>query len=133
MLTGALYRIYFHYQNLTKGTKEANLMRVLNQILKGKEVVEKNQAGIFTELKRLDNKANDYLQKVGFVRYNPFHETGGNQSFSLTLLNRESSGFIITGLHARDRTRLYIKPIEKGVSRVELSKDEIKSLKEAQK
>ena len=131
LLTAGIYYIYSHYNRLTKDAKEANLMKALNAILKQSQIVEKNQQEIFSELKRLDNNAKDYVQKVSFVRYNPFHETGGNQSFSLTLLNREDTGFIISGLHARDRTRLYIKPVKNGKSNGQLSKDEQKSLKQA--
>ncbi|MCJ7827770.1 DUF4446 family protein, partial [Patescibacteria group bacterium] len=55
-----------------------------------------------------------HLQKVGTVRFNPFAETGGNQSFCLALLDLENSGIVISSLHSRESTRIYAKPVQKG-------------------
>ena len=41
------------------------------------------------------------FQRVGLVRYNPFEDTGGNQSFALALLDADEDGLIISSLHAR--------------------------------
>ena len=37
----------------------------------------------------------------GLVRFNPFEDTGGNQSFALALLDAHGDGFVISSLHAR--------------------------------
>lgn len=55
-----------------------------------------------------------HLQKVGLVRFNPFAETGGDQSFCLALLDGEDSGLVISSLHSRETTRIYAKPVRKG-------------------
>ena len=49
------------------------------------------------------------FQRVGLVRYNPFEETGGNQSFALALLDAEGDGWVLSSLHARSGTRVYAK------------------------
>jgi len=67
------------------------------------------------------------------VRFNPFLETGGDQSFAIALLDGNLDGIIITGLHTRETTRLYIKTVEKGKSRLELSKEEKEALSNALK
>lgn len=71
------------------------------------------------------------VQKIGLVRFNPFNETGGDHSFSLALLDGNGNGFVMTGLHTRERTRLYIKPIRNLKSEYELSQEEQKAIKEA--
>lgn len=71
------------------------------------------------------------VQKVGMVRFNPFGEVGGNQSFALALLDRSDSGVIILSLYAREGVRVYAKPIEGGQTEYKLSEEEIEALSRA--
>ena len=119
------------FRKLTKGTKEDELIKVLGRILK---VQEENSASISAaekEIKRIDWEAKCHVQKVGIVRFNPFKEIGGDHSFSLALLNGENSGVIVTCLHTRERTRVYMKGINKSKSELELSSEEKKALEKA--
>ena len=68
------------------------------------------------------------FQRVGLVRYNPFEETGGNQSFALALLDADEDGFIISSLHARSGTRVYAKTLTGGRSEGALSDEEAEAL-----
>lgn len=70
------------------------------------------------------------VQKVGFLRFNPFADTGGDNSFVLALLNRENNGVIISSLYMREGIRTYAKKIEAGKSRYPLSEEENKVLDE---
>ena len=71
-----------------------------------------------------------HIQKVGFVRFNPFPQTGGDQSFSLSLLDENDNGFVLSSLHSRDTTRFYAKTIKNGQGDgYELSKEEKKAIK----
>src|SRR5687767_3805744 len=38
------------------------------------------------------------IQKTGIVRFNPFRDTGGDQSFVLALLDNHDSGFLMTSI-----------------------------------
>lgn len=63
--------------------------------------------------------------KVNITRFNPFEELGGEQSFILSILDKDNSGAILTSLHNRDITRLYAKGIKKGKGdNITLSKEE---------
>ena len=84
-------------------------------------------------LEKLEKDSRSHIQKVGFLRFNPFQELGGDHSFSAALLDNNDTGIIITGLHSRERTRVYVKEIKKGKSQIELSKEERRSLQIAQK
>lgn len=64
------------------------------------------------------------IRHVGLVRFSPFHDTGGDQSFALALLDGRMTGVVITGLHARTDSRLYAKPIEAGTSTYSLTPEE---------
>lgn len=71
------------------------------------------------------------LQKLAVLKYNPYNDTGGEQSFSLALLNGKMEGVVITSLHSRAGTRIYLKNIRQGKSELELSKEEIEVLRKA--
>jgi hypothetical protein len=69
--------------------------------------------------------------RVGFVRFNPFEDTGGNQSFALAMLDGRGDGFVVSSLHARAGTRVYAKAIAAGSSEAALSDEEAEALKQA--
>lgn len=70
------------------------------------------------------------IQKVGFLRFNPFSDTGGDNSFVLALLDHENNGVVISSLYTRSGVRVYGKAIENGSSRNPLSEEENKILEE---
>jgi len=73
-----------------------------------------------------------HIQKIGLVRFNPFKDTGGDQSFILSLVDGNDTGVIISGLYSRSGTRWYAKRVVGGKSlEHELSDEEKKALKEA--
>ncbi|HEV8516098.1 MAG TPA: DUF4446 family protein [Candidatus Limnocylindrales bacterium] len=69
------------------------------------------------------------VQRVGLVRYNPFEDTGSNQSFALALLDGDEDGLVISSLHSRSNTRIYAKPIASGRSEAPLSDEEAEALR----
>lgn len=73
------------------------------------------------------------VQKVGMIRFNPFGEVGGNQSFAVALLDNYNSGVIILSLYSRDGVRIYAKPVKDGKSEYQLSKEEEEALQIAMK
>lgn len=71
------------------------------------------------------------FQRVGLVRYNPFEETGGNQSFALALLDASGDGWVLSSLHARSGTRVYAKAIKAGRGDAALSEEETAAIQRA--
>jgi len=68
--------------------------------------------------------------KIRLLKFNPFADVGGQQSFILCLLDSENSGVIITSLHTPSQTRVYAKPVVKGkADGVTLSREETAFLK----
>lgn len=71
------------------------------------------------------NFSNNNTIKVNLTRFNPFKDLGGEQSFILSILDKNNSGAILTSLHNRDITRIYAKGIKKGKGdNITLSKEE---------
>ena len=72
------------------------------------------------------------LQKVGVVRFNPFQDSGGDQSFAIALLDHDGTGLVISSLHGRAETRLYAKQVANGRSKQSLSDEEQQAIRAAQ-
>jgi hypothetical protein len=71
------------------------------------------------------------IRHVGLVRFSPFHDTGGDQSFALALLDGKRNGVMVTALHSRTESRLYAKPIEGGTSEYALTAEERAAIERA--
>ena len=108
-----------------------NIEEVLTKQIKLTKKQTQDLKKIFQDLERLDKIAEKSFQKVGLLRYNPFNEAGGNQSFSIALLDLENNGFVITSLYGRESNRVYAKPVKKGESKYELSTEEKKVIEKA--
>ena len=83
------------------------------------------------KIKEIYKKLKQTYQKNGIVRYDAFHEMGGNLSFALTMLDEENSGWIFNAMHSRGGCYTYIKEIVKGESYIELAEEEKESLERA--
>jgi len=85
-------------------------------------------------LSKVEHLGLKHVQRVDLLRYNPYDDTGGDQSFSLALLNDDGNGIVVTSLHARSGTRVFAKPINSGKgSQYRLSQEEEKVVKGAMK
>jgi HAMP domain-containing protein len=71
------------------------------------------------------------VQRVGIVRYNPFEDTGSNQSFALAMLDARGDGFVMTSLHSRQATRLFLKQVSAGKADSAISDEEAEAIKQA--
>lgn len=80
------------------------------------------------ELEHLSQRT---IQKVAVIRYNPFSDTGGDQSFAIALLDSLGNGVVLSSLHSRTDTRVFAKPVQSGRSRYQLSDEEQDAIKKA--
>ena len=96
----------------------------LKQVLKEFEEIKK-------EFKKISEESKICIKKVGIVRYNPFSNTGSDQSFSIALLDGDNNGMVITSLYSRDGNRVYAKPVNNAKSEYSLSEEENKAIKKA--
>lgn len=114
VLSILFYRLAGHYQRLTQGITKKDLGSVLEKLLKDDDQSNNQLSQISKQLKEIEKEALSHLQKAGLVRFNPFAETGGDQSFSLALLDGSNSGLVISSLYSREATRIYAKPVKEG-------------------
>ncbi|PJE68687.1 hypothetical protein COU96_03125 [Candidatus Shapirobacteria bacterium CG10_big_fil_rev_8_21_14_0_10_38_14] len=134
ILSILFYRLAAHYQKLTKGITKKDLKSVLESLLKGFDEESKKVEELAKKTEKLKRDGLSHIQKIGLVRFNPFAETGGDQSFSLAALDEKDSGFVISSLHSREATRLYAKAVKSGKPvGYDLSSEEKQAIKGAKK
>jgi hypothetical protein len=80
---------------------------------------------------RLASQLEGAIQRVGVVRYNPFEDTGSNQSFVLAMLDGRGDGFVLSSLHSRQSTRVFLKPVTGGKADGAISDEEGEAIKQA--
>lgn len=132
-ITFFVVKLWVHYNTLIGKTKKETLLPMLEHILSAQEKAHTHIHAVEQAVRALEYSSGFHLQKIGLVRFNPFADTGGNQSFTLALLDSENSGIVMTSLYARNGHRWYIKRIQKGVSHeVELAKEEKAAIKDAE-
>jgi len=132
-LTAGVVWLILQFRALTRDVKKGNLIKILDKVLNKEKKNEKDIKFLEKELSNLTDEVTLHVQKIALVRFNPFKEMGGDHSFSLALLDGKNTGIVLTGLHTRERTRVYIKKIEKGKCEHNLSSEEKKALDKAQK
>ncbi len=69
------------------------------------------------------------LQHIGLVRFNPFDDTGSDQSFAIALLDDGRDGIVISSLHGRANTRVFAKPVADATSPHNLSDEESQAIR----
>jgi hypothetical protein len=117
-------RLLGQYQHLMAGTSGGNLEQALNDhVTQVRETAAQVEA-VDRLARRLEKAAYFSLQHMGVVRYNPFHDTGGDQSFAIALVDGHGNGVVLSSLHGRDATRVYAKPLQKWESTYSLTDEE---------
>ena len=130
-ITFYLYKTSIRYQRLIQGTKNQDLIEVIDKILDRLGENKKDNEDLRKKVHELTDSSVTHIQKVGVLRFNPFSDTGGDQSFILAILDGSDTGIVLTSLHSRGITRWYAKNVKtgKGVD-YQLSEEEKKAIKQ---
>jgi hypothetical protein len=122
-LRATVSRMEHHYHRLirTGGTTlEEVLDRQLDQMDNTADKVEQ----LDSLCRDIELRLEHAVQRVGLVRFNPFSDTGGDQSFSIALLDGQNDGLVISSLFSRSETRVFAKPVQNGQSKYNLTVEE---------
>lgn len=132
VLTVFVIRMISHYNRLTAGVTTHTLRDSLEKILDAYVKNKKDIETLSQALTHLDQEGTRHLQRIGIVRFNPFSDTGGSQSFTIAIVDKQDNGIVMTSLYARTGNRWYIKYVKAGTAQdVELSKEEKAAIKQA--
>ncbi len=132
LLLARQQRLLGQYQHLMTGTSGGNLEQILQDHISRVQTAVQQVEEIGALAHELKKESVFDLQHVGVVRFNPFSDTGGDQSFAIALADARGDGILISSLHARDTTRVYAKPMIGWGSAHSLTNEEKQAIERAQ-
>jgi hypothetical protein len=120
-------------QKLFSGKNGMDLEKTILDHTKNMKELDRDIQDLYGISNQLHNLASRSVHKVGVVRFNPFKDLGGDQSFSVAFLDGENSGVVLSSLHTREGNRVYAKPVEKGKAvKYPLTNEEQDAIKKAE-
>ncbi|MDP4146752.1 MAG: DUF4446 family protein [Bacillota bacterium] len=127
----AINKMEKKYRRLMRGVDSGNLEELITNYLDKIDEVNTQSAELREVYKDIDSRLKQCIQNVSIIRYKAFEDIGSDLSFSVALLNDNNDGIIITSIYGRNESTTYAKPIDKGISRYDLSEEEQHVLDEA--
>ncbi len=109
------------YTTLTKGVEGENL----DDIWQARALQVAHHDDQLTTLSQQVRELNQSsVQHIGLVRFNPFGDVGGDQSFAVALLDGNHDGVILSSIYSRAGVRIYAKFVQAGTASHTLSDEE---------
>lgn len=124
VLVAMLMQMYFRLQKFFRGKDAKTLEDTLQSLTKDVNKSLEAQSRIREHIGAINTKLSQTIRNVETVRYNPFADSGSNQSFSTAFINDKGDGVVLSGLYSRERVSIYAKPIVGGKSEYELTEEE---------
>lgn len=112
-------------------TNNLNELKETEEIIKYVKDLEDKINLLEQRIKKVEKESLKNFSKFSISRFNSFNDMGGDQSFTLALLDKEDNGFILTYLFHKDGVRLFTKPIIDGNSNYQLLDEEKIILRQA--
>ncbi len=128
---GRTTKILRKYKRLMRGADNKNLEAMLYSHLDTLQLGLTRIKDLELEHSSLAGKLSRCVQRIGIVRYNAFDQTGGEQSFSIAILDEAGNGIVLTGLYGRSSSTTFAKPIHKKQSKYPLSTEEQEAIERA--
>ena len=137
-LAGWVAFLEYRYQSLARsfrllmtGRGGADLEATLMDYVARMDRVEQVVRAVHERSAQLEARQPFLLQHIGVVRFNPFPDKGGDQSFVVAFLDDRADGVVLSGLHSRSDSRVYAKPVVGGQSNYTLTGEEKEAIARA--
>lgn len=121
------------FRLLMTGHSGADLEAALREFVARLEQIERAAQAMDHRVTDLEVKQPYMVQHIGVVRFNPFMDKGGDQSFVVAILDDHADGAVVSALHGRNDVRVYAKPVIGGQSTYTLSAEEKEAIARAMK
>lgn len=132
-LTFLVIRIELRLARLFKGSGAKSLEPLLQEIVKRVAEMEDGQDVHEGAIENIRTRLAKEGRGVALMRFNPFKDVGGTQSFAVAIVNEEGDGVVFSSLYSRERMSVFAKPVQKGTSDIELSEEESTVIENARK
>jgi len=127
-LGGRLKKLRSSYTQFMGETGVSDLEQVIAGMKERLDRQEQNGAALQAALQTFEQALKLKKGNIGLHRYNAFAERGNDLSFSLAIVNEQEDGMVMTGLHSREQTYMYVKPLNRGESPYPLTPEELKAI-----
>lgn len=128
-----LSRLHRRYRAAMSGIEVTDLESWLSEQRSAQGELKERVRTLETYSRQMADKLVHHAGRIGVVRFNPFSDTGSNQSFAIAWIDEEENGVVISSLYTREGVRLYAKPLTKGASAYNLSDEEVQAITAARK
>lgn len=130
LLTAEILRLNERLRRIFHGKTGEDMEEAIIEIIKTIKKQDNEIEEIHKKDNDLDSRLKKSIQRVNTIRFNPFHDQGGNQSFATSFLDENGDGVVISSLYSRDKVSVYAKPVAKHQSEYELSEEEKEAIKQ---
>ncbi|MFV3013863.1 DUF4446 family protein [Clostridium botulinum] len=120
----SLKKLKEKYKKFMRGSNNKNIEELINDYLDKVDKAKEETEYVKEIYSTIDKRVKACIQKVAIVRYRAFDDVGSDLSYSIAFLNNDNSGVILTSIFGRNESTTYAKPIDKGISRYDLSDEE---------
>jgi len=124
VLSGKLKKLTKAHRQLVGETGVPDMEQVMGVIHERLALLDKGQTDNADVLAQHEKRLASLKGRIGVHRFNAFSDSGSDLSFSVAYVNEDQDGVVITGIHGREQTFLYAKPIDKGQSAYMLTPEE---------
>lgn len=131
VLMSSVNKVEKKYRKMMRGVNNQNLEDLIASKIDNIENALTNSEKSLEECRVIREEIKGCVNKVAIMRYKAFEDVGSDLSFSIAILDDYNDGVLITGIYARNDSTTYAKPVDKGISRYDLSEEEIHVLNEA--
>ncbi|MGL5353673.1 MAG: DUF4446 family protein [Clostridium sp.] len=131
VLISSVNKVEKKYRKMMRGVNNKNLEELITSKVDSIEEALNNSQKSLEECDNVRQQLRGCVNKVAIMRYKAFEDVGSDLSFSIAILDDYNDGVLITGIYARNDSTTYAKPVDKGISRYDLSEEEIHVLNEA--
>ncbi|MCP3775180.1 DUF4446 family protein [Paenibacillus sp. MZ04-78.2] len=119
-----LNKLRRNYKSMLNGTGSLNIEQILLELQEKGSILLENDSRNEQQIQAIRRDMSTMKSQIGVYRYNAFAETGSDLSFSIAILDEQQTGVVFSGIHGRDETYVYAKPVEQGQSQYALSPEE---------
>lgn len=126
-----LKKLRKQYVEVMGGTGVTDLEDVILELRNTIAAQEEHAQRMQKQLEQVEQVQQQEKGRIGVLRYNAFADQGSDLSFSIAVVNTAQDGVVLSGIHSRENTYVYAKPLDKGESSYPLTPEERKAIEQA--
>lgn len=130
-LFSSISKLEKRYKKMMRGVNTKNIETLIEEKISDIEKAMEQSQSAMNKCDEVREELKGCVNRVSVLRYKAFEDVGSDLSFSVAILDSYNDGVILTGIYGRQESTTYAKPIDKGISRYDLSEEEMHVLKEA--